>query len=109
MKNASVVLTPEVIQRLEASAKRLQGRPYDLTFEWSDTRVYCSELVWKIYERTLGLHIGELQHIKELNLTDPAVRAKMRERYGDNVPAEEPVITPVAMFNSSLLETVAER
>ena len=50
-----------------------------------------------------------LQRIKDLDLSDPAVQSKMRERYGNNVPTEEPVITPVAMFDSSLIETVAER
>ena len=38
-----------------------RGRPYDLTFEWSDERIYCSELVWKIYERALGIEIGPPQ------------------------------------------------
>jgi len=37
------------------------------------------------------------------------VRAKMRERYGDTAPLNEPVISPVAMFQSTLLTTVAEQ
>jgi uncharacterized protein YycO len=86
-----------------------EGRPYDLTFEWSDQRIYCSELVWKLYQRALGVRIGELQKIRSFNLGDPAVRAKMRERYGDKVPMDEPVISPVAMFESPLLTTVEAR
>jgi hypothetical protein len=91
------------------AALRFAGRPYDLTFEWSDDRIYCSELVWKVYDRGLGIDIGALQTLRNFNLADPAVRAKMRERYGDNVPLSEPVISPVAMFRSSLLVTVVER
>jgi hypothetical protein len=41
--------------------------------------------------------------------TDPAVSAKLRERYGDNIPFGDPVISPIAMFRSTLLVTVAER
>jgi hypothetical protein len=33
----------------------------------------------------------------------------MRERYGDAVPMDEPVISPVAMFDSPLLVTVESR
>jgi hypothetical protein len=32
----------------------------------------------------------------------------MKERYGNNVPMDEKVISPAAMFNSSLLVTVEE-
>jgi len=50
--------------------------------------------------------VGELQKLREFNLSDPIVRAKLRERFGDNVPLEEPVISPSAMFDSTALETV---
>jgi len=47
---------------------------------------------------------------KTAEVTYPsAVRAKMRERYGDSAPLNEPVISPVAMFRSNLLVTVAEQ
>lgn len=94
---------------LRREAERFSGARYDLTFEWSDSRLYCSELVWKAYQRALGVEIGALQQVRDFNLAAPAVRAKMRERYGDKVPLDEPVISPVAMFESPLLFTVEER
>jgi hypothetical protein len=109
LRNADTVLDPGGINRLHTAALRLAGRPYDLTFEWSDDRIYCSELVWKAYDRGLGIDIGALQTLREFNLTDPIVQAKMRERYGDSVPLNEPVISPVAMFRSNRLVTVAEQ
>jgi hypothetical protein len=109
LRNADAVLDATGIDRLRTAAQRFAGRPYDLTFEWSDDRIYCSELVWKTYDRGLGIDIGTLQTIRDFNLTDPAVRAKMRERYGENVPLSEPVISPVSMFRSNLLVTVAEQ
>ena len=33
----------------------------------------------------------------------------MQERYGKNVPWDEPIISPAAMFDSALLRTVDER
>ena len=109
LRNADTVLDTTGINRLRTAALRFAGRPYDLTFEWSDDRIYCSELVWKAYDRGLGIDIGVLQTMRDFNLTDPAVRAKLRQRYGDNVPLNEPVISPVAMFRSNLLQTVAEQ
>jgi uncharacterized protein YycO len=99
-------LTTAQVKRLRTTAKSFAGKPYDLTFEWSDSRIYCSELVWKIYERALGIHIGQLQHLRDFDLSDPAVRAKIQERYGDAVPMDETVISPAAMFASPLLVVV---
>ena len=109
LRNASGILTPAAVQKLRETSRQFLGKPYDLTFEWSDSRIYCSELVWKLYDRALGVRIGELQRLRDFNLMDHAVRAKLRERYGDHIPMEEPVISPVAMYRSPLLVTVAER
>lgn len=95
--------------KLRAQAQALNGRPYDLTFEWSDRKLYCSEVAWKMYDRALGIRIGALQQLGSFKLDDPAVKAKLRERYGARVPLNEPVISPVAMYDSPLLTTVASR
>jgi uncharacterized protein YycO len=91
---------------LRAFAGPYEGKPYDLTFEWSDSRIYCSELVWKMYKRALGVEVGALQKLKEFDLTSKAVRAKMQERYGTKIPLEETVISPASMFGAKNLETV---
>jgi len=108
LRNASRDLNPAGVEKLGAAARRFEGRPYDLAFDWSDDRIYCSELVWKAYDRALGIQIGTLQRVRDFNLSDPAVRAKMRERYGSKVPLNEPVISPVSMFRSDLLVMIAE-
>jgi len=89
--------------KLRAAATPFEGKPYDLYFEWSADRIYCSELVWKMYEQALGVRLGELQKLREFDLTSELVRAKVRERYGANVPLEEPVISPARLFDSKLL------
>lgn len=109
LRNADTLLTPKALEKLQSVAARFAGRPYDLTFGWSDDRIYCSELVWKAYDRALGLQLGRLQKVRDFDLSDPAVREKMHERYGNDIPLDEPVISPVAMFQSSLLVTVIEQ
>lgn len=100
-------LTTGQVAKLHAAAGRYAGRPYDLYFEWSDERIYCSELVWKLYRDAVGVEIGVRQRLRAFDLRDPVVEAKMRERYGDHVPLDEPVISPGAMYDSPLLETIA--
>ena len=102
-------LTPAARARLRTVGERYRGKSYDLYFEWSDDRIYCSELVWKIYKIGTGIEIGRLQKLRDFDLTHPAVRAKMRERYGNRIPAEEPVISPAAMFESKVLVEVVRR
>lgn len=101
-------LTGAQSSKLRAAAEKYSARPYDLYFEWSDARIYCSELVWKAYHEALGLEIGKRQQLRDFHLDDPVVKAKMRERYGEHVPLDEPVISPGAQFASELLETVSQ-
>jgi uncharacterized protein YycO len=106
VKRLKTGLTSAQTWKLRASAAAFEGKPYDLYFEWSNDRIYCSELVWKMYQRALGLEIGARQKLREFDLSAEQVRAKMRERYGPRVPLDEPVISPAAMFDSELLEVV---
>ena len=108
LRDADRLLTPEAITKLRQVAAKLLGKQYDLTFEWSDARIYCSELVWKIYERGLGLRVGRLQKLRDFDLSDPIVKAKMKERYGKAIPMEETVISPGEMFSFDGLAFVAK-
>lgn len=42
-------LTQEEQASLRRVGEGYLGRPYDLAFGWSDTHIYCSELVYKVY------------------------------------------------------------
>lgn len=108
LKNADQVLTAETLQRMRQEGEKFKGKNYDLTFEWSDDKIYCSELIWKIYQRATGIEIGKLQKLSDFDLTNEAVKQKMKERYGNKIPKEEIVISPAAIFDSELLSTVKE-
>jgi len=88
--------------------EKFKGKNYDIYFEWSDYKIYCSELVWKIYKETLNIEIGELQELREFDLTNDIVKNKMKERYGNDIPLDEKVISPATMFESDKLVTVIE-
>jgi len=108
LSDAQALLTADAIARLKKAGDRYAGRPYDLQFQWSDERIYCSELVWKTYEEALGIEIGELETFRDFNLSDPAVAKKLEERFGARIPLDEKVISPASMFESDRLMTVYE-
>ena len=103
LKNADKILTQEVLVKMKKAGEKYKGKNYDLYFEWSDDKIYCSELVWKIYKEATGLEIGKLEKLSSFNLTDKIVQQEIKERYGNKVPMNETVISPVAMFNSDKL------
>ncbi len=106
LKNADQILTTETLQKMKQEGEKFKGKNYDLTFEWSDDKIYCSELIWKIYQRAAGLEIGKLEKLSDFDLTNEAVKQKMKERYGNKIPMDEIVISPKAIFDSELLETI---
>jgi hypothetical protein len=108
LKNADALLNAFTVEKLQNVAARFEGRPYDPHFDWSDDRLYCSELVWKIIDRALGVEVGSLQKLSDFHLEDTVVRARLQERYGEATPLDESVISPEQMYRSELLETIYE-
>lgn len=107
VKRTKRPLAEPAIAEFHRRAEQYLGKRYDLTFEWSDTRMYCSELVWKLY-KAAGIELAPLARLGAFDLDDPAVQKILRQRYGGSVPLDEPVISPSALFDSPLLVTVAE-
>lgn len=108
LKNADEVLTPTVLAEMKQAGEQYNGKPYDIYFEWTDEKIYCSELVWKMYKEATGIEIGELEALADFDLSNELVKNKMKERYGENIPMNEKVISPAAMYSSNKLITVFE-
>jgi len=109
LENADQVLTSSTLTKMKQIGEQFKGKPYDIYFEWSDDKIYCSELVWKIYKQAADIEIGQLEKLSDFDLTNEIVQTKMKERYGDNIPRDEKVISPAAMFNSKKLITIEEK
>jgi len=109
LANRDRVLTQEVIERMHQLGSSWLGRPYDPQFRWDDERLYCSELVYKLYQRAAGVRIGTLRKAKEFNLADPEVRRLIGRRFGGKKPSFDPdetVISPQSMFEDPRLITI---
>ena len=106
LKNAEQTLTPEVLQKMKEIGKGFYGKNYDLAFEWTDEKIYCSELIWKIYQRATGIEIGNLEQLGDFDLSSKVVKQKIKERYGEKIPLDELVISPASLFESDKLVTI---
>ncbi|MFT4827117.1 MAG: hypothetical protein ACI96L_000401 [Paracoccaceae bacterium] len=80
------------------------GKNYDIFFDWSDDRLYCSELVYKIYQRGAGIELGTMKKLKEYNLNSKEVQEQLKLRYGADIPLNHKMISPQDIFESDLLE-----
>ena len=108
LKDSNKILTAETLAKMKEIGHQYENKDYDIYFGWSDDRIYCSELVWKIHKQATGIEIGQLEQLKDFDLSNEIVKQKIRERYGDNIPMDEKVISPSAMFDSDQLVTIME-
>jgi hypothetical protein len=93
-------------KQLVAQLKKYFGFNYDIFFEWSDDRIYCSELAFKGYLDAFSVPVGKLQKVGELDLTGPNIKKLIREReklMGHPIDLNEPIITPLSMLTAEEL------
>lgn len=87
------------------------NKPYDIYFEWSNERTYCSELVYKAMLDVTGHEVGNVQRFKDLRLDGPYVKALIKKRLTDTgreLDPNEEIITPVAQMREADLTLVKQ-
>ena len=98
-------LTGAQKSKLRSSVKNYKGKRYDSAFKWSDDKIYCSELVWKMYE-DVGIELTEPKKMKNFPLWIPKFKQVMEKRWGGKVNKEEPVVSPKDITKSKKLYRV---
>jgi hypothetical protein len=106
LKDSEKLLTDAIKAKMREEALEHLGKDYDIYLAWDDTQMYCSELVWKIYQRALDVEIGEPLPLSNYDLSHDIVNAQLKARFGSTIPMDELMISPGAMFESEELETV---
>ena len=103
------ILNTIASEKMRQMAISILNKHYDIYFDWNDNEWYCSEFVWKLYNRNYNVEIGAPRQLKSFDLSSKEVQTIMKKRYGTAIPYKEPMIYPEDMFNSSLLEEVKIR
>lgn len=106
LENSDKILMNEVLSKMKKYGTTFNKKDYDIYFGWSDEKIYCSELVWKIYKQGANIELCGLQKLKEFNLSHPKVKYILNQRYGTNIPYEESVVAPSQIVDSKKLITV---
>lgn len=97
------------IEAMRKVGAGLKGVRYDAKFLWGDETMYCSELVWKIYERGADITLVEPQRYADFDLSNQKVKRLVKARFGKKaIPLDELVVSPVSLYDSALLVTVFE-
>ncbi len=98
---------PETMEDKLIRAIKKQNKKYDIYFEFSDEKTYCSELVYKVMLAVTGHELGKVQQFKDLKLDGPHMKDLIKRRLTDKgreLNPDEEIITPVSqMIDSNLV------
>jgi uncharacterized protein YycO len=108
LKNADSILSASVLRDMKKEAQKMIGKNYDSEFGWTDNQIYCSELVWKVYQRAAGIELVKLKKLRDYDFSNREVQSTLNKRYKNGIPWEEPMISPGDIFESPHLITVEE-
>jgi hypothetical protein len=106
LNEGEAYLTTDNIEAMKKVFSTFKDKTYDLLFQWSDETIYCSELVWKIYDRGSGLKLIPLKKLSDYNLENSVVKELIKARYGSKFNPEELAIAPGDFLNSKYLVEV---
>lgn len=94
------------IEKLKTEFKKFENKNYDDVYGWTDERIYCSELVYKMYSNALKIELCKLRKIGDYDFSNPLVREKLLEKYGNNIPLNEIMVAPSDLFDSKMLSLI---
>ena len=106
LRDADALISAGAFDKMKVEAQGYLGLDYDFYFSWDDDKMYCSELVWKLFDRSMGVDLCQPRHLRDFKLDNPIVKAKLAQRYGNAVPYDEQVVAPSDIHESDLLEEV---
>ena len=109
-------LNPAQKKRLNLAARRYMGKRYDPYLSWSDERMYCSEMVQKVYQDALGVSLSKERKLRQhlMFLVYPFVKAGWLRipppfsKLKDGVAPNEIVVTPGDLARSKKLIYIRE-
>ncbi|MBL9130372.1 MAG: hypothetical protein JNG86_04185 [Verrucomicrobiaceae bacterium] len=88
---------PAMIQK----ARQFLGRPYDIQYEFDDSKIYCSELIYKAWLAATGEKMGTLVKLGDLNWKQ---HETVIRTITHGLPLERVMITPRDLAAAAQLE-----
>lgn len=80
-------------------AKQQIGKPYDDKFQWSNSSLYCSEFIWKVFN-SVGITLTEPKKFSDYDLENPEAQYAIKTRHHGHLNIDEKVVTPVDLLKT---------
>jgi len=106
MRLKNTTLSVDDIIKLKTKFKSYENKNYDEAYKWSDERIYCSELVYKLYHYALNIELCKPRKLSDFDLSNVLVKQKLNEKYNNAIPLNEPMVSPEDLYKSALLSPV---
>ena len=106
LKNSEGILTTPILKKIYKTIHLFENKKNDAALSWNDSAFYNSELIWKIYQRSTGLQMGEPVSYKSLNKQNDGWSEVEMLRKKLKIKDKEEIITPDAILNSEYLYSV---
>lgn len=97
-------LTDEQKSKILHKTSSMMGKPYDKGYVWDDTKMYCSELVWKAYEAA-GIQLSTPRKGSTFFASHFRYTQKVMKRKNPNVMNEQ-MVPPSDLVHSRKLKRV---
>lgn len=102
-------LTPEQVECLRQACDARMGIAYEPGFSYESKRLFCSKLVYEVYQEALGISIGELETLDQICKKSGQISLLFwRLWFLGRIPWQRLTITPASQLNSPLLQTICE-
>lgn len=85
-------------------AKSYIGKDYDYKFEENEDKIYCSELVYKAYEKGANIPVGKIQKISDFD--KKYAKGYWTEHFHGKIPWERRVISPAGLLMTNKFDVV---
>ncbi len=93
------VATRRVVDEpVKINYRKYLGQPYDLAFRFDNGKLYCSELIYEVYRRELGITLCKPHKVSHYHLTWwPSIKKVMRRR---GISRKQEAVAPVDILES---------
>lgn len=108
LKDANKTLTESKMKSMRETARSYAGKPFDPVLNWDDSGLYSSELVWKVYDKSMLLKLCPTRTVSDFDISD-SKKQELSKTYGGNVSDKDEAVGPDDIYNSKKLEIVYEK
>lgn len=107
LKDASKVLNEKKVNALRGTARSYAKKPFDPVLNWDDSKVYSSEVVWKVYDKSMMLKLCPTGTVADFDISAQNQK-ELSSTYGGTVSNKDEAVSPDAIYNSPKLEIIYE-